>query len=319
MKAKPKPQKTDLIPINSVSQMLVDPQKNIDGLMGSVFSGLSINTLRAYKKSWEDFTRFLGFETPGQAVLKLCRCTPGEANAIAFGYRAKMTEDKLTPNTINSRLAAIKSIMDRFRIMGMVTYTLEVKGMKVTTYRETQGPGKEPIVETLKILGERKDPIALRDLAIIRLLYTNGLRRSEVSGLDVDHVEFEKDRISIKGKGRTEREYVTIGQKTKAVIEAWLKVRPDRGQALFINFDPLKKGDGRLSDTSIYRTVKGYGLGRPHGLRHTAITEALENAKGDVRSVQKFSRHKDIRTLLIYDDNRKDVGGDITKKLDEDI
>ena len=54
-------------------------------------------------------------------------------------------------------------------------------------------------------------------------------------------------------------------------------------------------------------------LNRPHGLRHAAITEALNLTKGDVRRVQRFSRHKDVRVLNRYDDNREDLGGEVAR------
>jgi integrase/recombinase XerC len=59
----------------------------------------------------------------------------------------------------------------------------------------------------------------------------------------------------------------------------------------------------------------GLGVVRPHGLRHAAITEALELTRGDVRAVQQFSRHRDLRTLMIYDDNRQDLAGEVARRL----
>jgi integrase/recombinase XerC len=52
---------------------------------------------------------------------------------------------------------------------------------------------------------------------------------------------------------------------------------------------------------------------RPHGLRHAAITTALDATRGDVRAVQKFSRHAKVDTVLVYDDARRDIGGDVAK------
>jgi len=62
--------------------------------------------------------------------------------------------------------------------------------------------------------------------------------------------------------------------------------------------------------------IRGYGLGRPHGLRHSAITAALEATNGNIDEVMRFSRHKDPKVLMTYDDNRKDVAGDIGGKID---
>jgi integrase/recombinase XerC len=78
----------------------------------------------------------------------------------------------------------------------------------------------------------------------------------------------------------------------------------------------------RLTGTSLHRVVAEIGRRaclpaplRPHGLRHAAITEALDLARGNVRAVQRFSRHADPRTLLRYDDAREDVAGEIAKQV----
>ena len=92
---------------------------------------------------------------------------------------------------------------------------------------------------------------------------------------------------------------------------------------LFINFDHAGKGK-RLTGTSIYRIIQKLGRKaninvRPHGLRHSAITEALEATGGNIRAVARFSRRKSIQTLMIYDDNRKDLGGDIARLIASEV
>ena len=78
----------------------------------------------------------------------------------------------------------------------------------------------------------------------------------------------------------------------------------------------------RLTGTALYqlvrKTAKAAGITKvlsPHRIRHSGITAALEATNGDVRKVQKFSRHADLNTLMIYDDNRRDVQGEITDLL----
>jgi integrase/recombinase XerC len=94
-------------------------------------------------------------------------------------------------------------------------------------------------------------------------------------------------------------------------------VRGQEPGPLFTNFDRARKGR-RLTGTSIYRLVRGLGRRagltvRPHGLRHAAITEALDLTGGDVRAVQRFSRHRDLKVLMVYDDNRRDLGGQVAR------
>ena len=104
---------------------------------------------------------------------------------------------------------------------------------------------------------------------------------------------------------------------TKTALEAWLQARGTEDGRLFVNFDRAGKG-GRLTGSAVYFIVRELGTKagltvRPHGLRHLAITSALDLTKGNVRAVQKFSRHKDVRVLNIYDDNRQDLAGDVAR------
>lgn len=123
--------------------------------------------------------------------------------------------------------------------------------------------------------------------------------------------------MAVLGKGRAARETRTLPVPTIVALRAWLELRGAEPGPLFTNLD-VAHVRGRLSATSLYRRVFELGrrLGvrvRPHGLRHASITRALDLTGGDVRAVQKFSRHRDPRTLLIYDDNRKDLAGDVAR------
>ncbi len=92
---------------------------------------------------------------------------------------------------------------------------------------------------------------------------------------------------------------------------------------LFTNLDNAHRR-GRLSATSVYRMVRREGerVGariRPHGLRHRAITTGLDVTGGDVRRVQRFSRHRDPATVMIYDDARRDLGGEVARLVAETV
>jgi integrase/recombinase XerC len=119
------------------------------------------------------------------------------------------------------------------------------------------------------------------------------------------------------GKARSQKEPMTLPEPTKAALEAWLQARGTEDGPLFVNFHRAGKG-GRLTGSAVYFIVRELGTKagltvRPHGLRHLAITSALDLTNGDLRAVQKFSRHKDVRVLNIYDDNRQDVAGDVAR------
>ncbi len=205
------------------------------------------------------------------------------------------------------------------RLVGLVTWSMEVGGDKVERYRDTRGPGLAGVRRLLASLAERDDAKAVRDRAIVRLLHDVALRRGEVVSLDLEHVDLEAEEpsVSIRGKGREARERVTLPYETARALRGWRVVRGDEPGPLFVNFDRAGKGD-RLTARSVHRIVVGAGdragvRARPHGLRHSAITTVLDLNGGDVRAAQRFSRHLDVRTLTAYDDNRTDLGGQMAR------
>jgi integrase/recombinase XerC len=130
--------------------------------------------------------------------------------------------------------------------------------------------------------------------------------------------------VWIHGKGRTARERRTIPGATGRALQAWLEARgPDPG-ALFHRLDNglESAGRGRLSGEAIRLIVAKVGaragiagVVRPHGLRHAGITAALDATGGDIRAVAQFSRHKNVQTVLRYDDNRTDQAGRVARMV----
>lgn len=318
-----KSKKQEIIPVKTtkVPQELSDPRQKWAFIVQAYLANRKPSTLKNYAGALKAFGTYLGLDEPGnfaKIAQHLFTMSHGDANVTVFGYRTSLQQQKLAASTINVHLAAIKSLGDISRMMGAVSWAIDVESLTVEPYRDTSGPGKEAVVKVVLQLEKETDRMSVRDVAIIRLLYTTVLRRKEVAGLDLVNYEPDKDRIWILGKGRNNLESITLPAKTKVAIERWLKIRGRDPGALFKNFDPTGKGD-RLTGTSIWRIIKKHGLGHPHGLRHSGITEALDKTKGDVRAVQKLSRHKKLDTLMIYDDNRKDLGGEVSKMLDEDV
>ncbi|MCP4571870.1 MAG: tyrosine-type recombinase/integrase [bacterium] len=286
-------------------------------LVEAFLSGRNERTLRAYNGDLRDFAKFAdAADVPTAAALLLGR-GHGSANALALFYRSGLFDRGFAPATINRRLAALRALVKMARTLGFVTWSLEVESVKARSYRDTRGPGPRGVRAILGTLDGDTRPKALRDRAVLRLLYDCGLRRGEVVGLDVGDLDLEGDRVFVLGKGRTGREPVTLPAPTTEALTAWLTAHPTGEGPLFVNFDRAGKGS-RLTGRSVGRLVAALGARvglevRPHGLRHTAITEALEATGGDVRRVARFSRHADIRVLSLYDDNREDLGGEVAR------
>ncbi len=290
----------------------------VTSLVASFLAGRSPQTLRAYRQDLEDFTRYLGAPDLDAAAERLLASGPGLANALVLAYRTNLRDRELAAATVNRRLAALRSLVKLARTLGLVPWTLEVSSLKAEPYRDTRGPGLQGVRRLLHAAGEREDAKGHRDVAILRLLFDLGLRRSEVVSLDREDMDVEAGTLAVLGKGRTGKVRLTLPDPTRRSLGAWLETRGDQPGPLFPNLDRGKR-HGRLSSTSVYRMVRRLGAAvglvvRPHGLRHTAITAALD-LTGDLRAVQRFSRHRDVRVLTHYDDNRADLGGDVARRV----
>lgn len=238
----------------------------------------------------------------------------GVANEVALNYRNHLLERKLQPATVNRRLAALRSMVKMARLLGFVTWSIEVESLDADPYRDTRGPGTENVVRMVATLERRVDAKGIRDVAMVRLMHDVALRRGEVASLDLEHVDVERG-IFVLGKGRKKREWMTLPAPTKEALWAWIDVRGGEAGAVFTSLDERTFGH-RLTGSAIYAVVRKLGkkLGvktRPHGLRHTAITSALDKSDGNTRAVKKFSRHVREETLEKYDDNRTDLAGKI--------
>ncbi len=285
-------------------------------------------TGEARRKDLEDFRAFVEARNLAEAAEFLISKGIGDANFLAQGYkthlrnRPKRNGEKLSSSTINRRLSTLRSLVKEARRFEIVLWSLEVEFLKTSPYRDTAGPGLHAVGKMMTALAARNDEKGIRDLAILRLLYDRGLRRGEVVSLDLQDVNLLTGQIAIMGKGRTQREYIDMPEPTKDALALWIQVRGLKSGPLFTNFDRAGKGE-RLSGTSIWRIVRkageliGLPTARPHGIRHTAITAALDNLNGNVREVQKFSRHSDPRTVGLYDDARRNAAGKVSAGVAE--
>ena len=150
----------------------------------------------------------------------------------------------------------------------------------------------------------------LRDRAILELLFSSGLRVSELVGLDRDHINLKRREFTVRGKGQKDRP-VFISDEAAAWIEQYLAKRADNTKPLFIRYSGTKQVDNsgnftRLTARSVQRMVSRYaklaGITKhvsPHTLRHSFATDLLMNG-ADLRSVQAMLGHSNIATTQIY-------------------
>ena len=146
---------------------------------------------------------------------------------------------------------------------------------------------------------------ALRDVAIVEVLYSSGIRVGELCGLDLTGLDSDRRLLRVRGKGDKERS-VPLGGPAARALAAWLAQRdllagPTAGQALFVG-DRGARIDSRVVRRLVHRTLarvpEAPDLG-PHGLRHAMATHLLEGG-ADLRTVQEILGHSSLATTQIY-------------------
>jgi len=177
--------------------------------------------------------------------------------------------------------------------------------------------------DELAILFKTPNRLSLRgkrDYAILRTLYSTGLRVSELAGLDIDSINLKSGGFRVVGKGQKQR-IVFLSKVATAAIKEYLQARKDKEKALFINHGRGRGGkdnslhslltkdkapERRLTTTMIQVLVRNYakkaGIVKkvtPHKLRHSFATELLKNG-ADIRSVQEMLGHSSLTTTQIY-------------------
>ncbi|HEU5337907.1 MAG TPA: tyrosine recombinase XerC [Sulfuricaulis sp.] len=151
---------------------------------------------------------------------------------------------------------------------------------------------------------EADDPLATRDRALLELLYSSGLRLSELVGLNLSELDLSAGIVRVTGKGRKVRD-VPVGAKARDALHQWLMVRaswtlPDE-PAVFVSPHGRRLG-GRAVQARLQRWAKRQEMGvpvHPHMLRHSFASHVLESS-GDLRAVQELLGHANISTTQIY-------------------
>lgn len=296
------------------------PTAGMESLIQAFLSGRKTTTIQAYRRDLVQFKEFLGLDSLDTAAKHLLNLPHGQANALVLAYKAHLVDDlKLQSSTINRRLAAMRSLVKLARMMGLVAWDIEVENRKHTPYRDVQGIGLDGVRAILNFLAQKSDKKSVRDYTIFRLLFDIGLRREEVCLIEFSDLAPELKSVSILGKGKTQKQKISLPESTANAVKAWLSLRGDADGPLFFRLDKARSSAlKRLTGTGLYSIIQGIGRDAGvknisvHKIRHDSITEALKVAAANnigLDDVRLFSRHSDIKTLLIYKDHIEDAQG----------
>lgn len=219
------------------------------------------------------------------------------------------TSDELGKSTLNYHLIALRSFLkfcSKRDIEALAADKIELakaKRKQVTWLDEDE-------LERLFAQPDQGTLAGMRDRAILELLFSSGLRVSELVGLDRDHINLKRREFMVRGKGEKDRP-IFISPEAADWLQKYMDARKDNTKPLFIRFAGNKKVDlsgnfHRLTARSVQRLVAHYALlagitkhVSPHTLRHSFATNLLMNG-ADIRSVQAMLGHSNIATTQIY-------------------
>jgi site-specific recombinase XerD len=248
---------------------------------------LSEATRRAYRVDVEEFGAWL--RARGQTLEAVDAATLSAYTAELGAARRGRKPSKLAPATIARKLAAVRALL-RFTLGAG-----QVPDGQLGPRRARRLPDapKSAEIEAMLDRHSADDPLALRNRALLELVYSAGLRSREAVDLDLGDIDFEQEAVHVRGKGGKER-VVPLGEEAAYRLRLYLDgSRPElvRGaeDALFVS------ARGRRLDTSTIRRL----LPHPHRLRHAFATHLLEGG-ADMRVIQELLGHSSLSTTQAY-------------------
>ncbi len=249
----------------------------------------SAHTILNYRIDLEEFLVFLG-RTPVESV----------EYPDLRRFLAQLKGRNLKPRTLARKLSSLRSFF-KFLQRENVIQSNPAK-LLVTPKLDKPLPHFMTEEETVQLIESPKigKINSLRDKAIFEVLYSTGIRVSELVGLNVDDVDFFGNIIKVMGKGKKER-MVPVGDQALTVLKEYLDTRKADNKFVFAN-----KGGTRLSDRSVRNIINKYILQKalsqhvtPHMFRHSFATHLLDHG-ADLRSVQELLGHVNLSTTQIY-------------------
>ncbi|MBP5993460.1 MAG: tyrosine-type recombinase/integrase [Candidatus Moranbacteria bacterium] len=267
----------------------------------------SLRTIESYGRCLDQFIRTTGIKQPKDITLDTVR-----EYRISLNRRTTRSGDTLKRNTQSYHAIVLRSFLKFLARQDIKTLSAEKIEVGHTPTRQVDFLDPDE-VERIILATQGSALRNLRDRAILELLFSSGLRVSELTSLDRQHINLEKEEFSVRGKGSKLR-IVFISPSAKGALTRYLDRRTDTDAALFIalpqqgliNQRNSKRETLRLTPRSVQRLVKHYATKagivkdvHPHTLRHSFATDLLING-ADIRSVQAMLGHASITTTQIY-------------------
>ena len=272
--------------------------------------GRSALTVRNYDHYLNRFLEFVKVESPADLTETMMREYRVHLNRLSARPAKKgIAEESLNKKTQNYHLIALRAFLKYLRKRGIKSCDPERIELAKTIQRELDLISERELGELLNS-PDTKTVSGKRDKAMLELLFSTGLRVSELCSLDRD-IDLKNGEISVRGKGGKIR-VVFISHDALQAVKNYLDERADIDDAMFIDHSPRahsrmqKEESIRLTPRSVERIVEKYatiaGIAKkctPHVIRHSFATDLLYNG-ADLRTVQMMLGHASISTTQIY-------------------
>lgn len=282
-----------------MSEMILDFIEHLE-----VEGGRSAKTAENYKLYLERFVEFSGDTTVNKISSEMIR-----KYRLWLNRYKNSNEDELAIITQSYHLIALRGFLTYLSKRDIPSLSPDKVELPKVSRKQVTFLHFDEISRMLEAI-DTGDEAGLRDRAIIELLFSSGLRVSELANLNRDHVNTTRREFMVRGKGQKDRP-VFIGEVAAEHVEEYLATRIDNLPPLFLSYSrnniSSTTGDyRRLTTRSIQRIIAKYarlaGITKhvsPHTMRHSFATDLLMNG-ADIRSVQSMLGHSNISTTQIY-------------------
>jgi integrase len=301
----------------------------VNRVLGAWLMNRSRLTRLVYEQDLRDFARHLELEPPEATLaLQTLLSMSGERAQLAIlEYLGALRDRSLGPSTIRRRLSTLRSFTKAARILGLITWQIEIEGPS-----EKPPPQEGPSLEVMRkafeaIEAQYAGRAQARLRLVMRLLYDLSFRAFEPGTIDYpDDLELDRGQygaLCVRRKKKPYKEPWDLTLRAREALNAWLEHRGEEPGPLLHSFQ--RGRPSRLSKRVVHQIVTELGdkIGKkmtPNGIRHTSNTTGMVVAQAagyTLDEVMQFTSHRDPQTLLIYKDQLREAQGKIAQLVSD--